>query len=206
MTTLDAAELPELTEPELRAELAQSALRRKANRGQILLDLGQDVAYLPLVLKGQVRVKMFDPDGHELLLYTLGTDETCLMTLQAVLHTHRSLVKAQADNAAEVLLVPVAKVKQWQFKYKSWAQYICNLYGLRFNQMVDTVRALAFSNLAERLWRTLQTRAIDNVVTATHQHLADELGTAREVVSRLLKSWEGQGKVALGRGRITLLQ
>jgi CRP/FNR family transcriptional regulator len=149
-----------------------------------------------------------DENGNELLLYFIETGESCIMSFLGGIHHEKSKVQAIAEEKTEILLVPVEKVLQFIKDYPQWLDYIFKLYHKRFEELLEVVNAVAFTKVDERLMHLLRKKAAlsqNATIQVTHEQLANELGTARAVVSRLLKQSEQAGLLKLGRNRIMLM-
>ena len=150
-----------------------------------------------------------DDEGREILLYYIKSGESCIMSFLGGIHQDTSKVRAVAEDETEILFVPVDKVITLIREHDDWLDFIFRLYHKRFEELLEVVNAVAFKKIDERLILLLQKKAElskSKTITVTHEQLANELGTARVVVSRLLKQLEVDGRVELGRNKITLLQ
>ena len=155
-----------------------------------------------------MKVIRTEEDGREILLYYIKAGESCIMSFLGGLHNETSKVKAEIEEDAEILFLPMDKVSLFIKEYPEWLDYIFRLYHKRFEELLDIVNAIAFKKVDERLLKLLRTKAELNqtkIILTTHEQLANELGTARVVVSRLLKQLEENGVVILGRNKIELL-
>ncbi len=193
---------------ELVARLAAAGTRKNFVEGDIILNENQHIRAIPIVTSGSIRVLRTDSEGREILLYYIRSGESCIMSLLGGLHHATSKVKAIAEEQTEVLFVPMEKVITMMKDYPEWLEYIFRLYHKRFEELLDVVNAIAFKKMDERILEFIQRRvALTKIQTLniTHEQLANELGTARVVVSRLLKRMEEDGLVQLGRNRITLI-
>ncbi len=162
---------------------------------------------IPVVLSGSMRVMREDEDGREILLYYIKPGESCIMSFLAGIHEDTSKVKLVVEEDSEVLMLPVAKASEWIKIYPEWADFIFKLYHKRFEELLDVINAVAFQKLDDRIVTLLKRKASvygSNEFSITHQQLAEELGTTREVISRLLKQMEKQQLIALSRNKITL--
>ncbi len=194
--------------PELILALISEGRTLSFAQEQEILGPGSEVSLIPLVLKGSIRVLRDDPSGKEILLYYIQPGESCVLSILAGTKAQRSQIRAIAQADTEVWVFPSHCLKLWAQNHASWNQFVLELYTIRFEELVQVVNELAFSRVDERLLDLLQTRAKlagGSLIQATHQQLADELGTAREVVSRLLKKLEQEKRVELGRGKIIWL-
>jgi CRP/FNR family transcriptional regulator len=130
------------------------------------------------------------------------------MSLLGGLHKELSKVRAEVEEDAEIRFLPMEKVSLFIREYPQWLDYIFRLYHKRFEELLDMVNAIAFKKVDERLLTLLRKKkelSGNNMLSITHEQLANELGTARVVVSRLLKQLEDDGTVKLGRNKIVLV-
>ena len=195
--------------PELLSEMQDIAMPKKISETVTLLHPGDSIQGIPLVLSGNIRVIRNDPSGKEILLYHIAPGETCIMSVFACKNDTPSEIWAVADAYTELLFIPSKFVNLWQTQFHDWRDYILTLYHQRFEELIQVVSELAFKRVDERLleWLTTRTKLKETqLIEVTHQQIADELGTAREVVSRLLKQLEQEGEVRLGRGKIEVLR
>ncbi|HLT79926.1 MAG TPA: Crp/Fnr family transcriptional regulator [Cyclobacteriaceae bacterium] len=172
----------------------------------VLIDENDYIRFVPIVLKGAIKVIKLDEDGREMLLYYIAPGESCVMSFLGTNGT--SKVKAVVEEEAEILMLPIQKVNELVRENPQWTQFMFDLYNKRFEELLSVVNAIAFQKVDVRLWDLLKTKVKmlrTNELNMTHQQIADELGTAREVVSRLLKQLERDNKIELGRNRIKIL-
>lgn len=156
----------------------------------------------PFVLAGQVRVARGTPDGRELELYRLGAGEVCVISTGCLFGSSPMAAHAMSVTEARLVMVDRATLLDWT-DVREIRLFMLGVMADRMADLMGLVEAVAFQRLDQRLARALLGRG--RVIHATHQELADELGTAREMVSRLLKRFESQGVLQLGRERIQLL-
>lgn len=179
------------------------------NEGDQLIQIGEYIRRMPLLLSGAIKVLREDRDEGELLLYFLERGDTCAMTLACCMGDKQSEIRAVAENSGSVAMIPVNKMEEWLGKYKSWRNFVFSSYNKRLSEMLNAIDNLAFMNMDERLTNYLLEKSkINNTKTIekTHQEIAYELNTSRVVVSRLLKALENQGKIRLHRNSIVMLQ
>lgn len=196
-------------EKELIAEIEKVAEIRVFNEGDVLIDIGQYMKSMPLLIKGAVKIMREDPDEGELLLYFLEKGDTCAMTMGCCMGDKQSEIRAIAENHSIVVMIPVTKMEVWLGKYKSWRHFVFNSYNNRMAEMLEAIDNMAFLKMDERLLKYLQENAKINrssSINKTHQEIAYELNTSRVVVSRLLKVFENEGKIKLNRNSINLLK
>lgn len=194
--------------PELVQELHQYGIRKSYEAGSVILNENSPIRSIPIVTKGTLKVIRTEEDGKEILLYYIQAGESCIMSFLGGLHNERSKVKAEVEEDAEILFLPMDKVPLLIKSYPQWLDYIFRLYHKRFEELLEIVNAVAFKKVDDRLLTLLQKKqelTENNILNITHEQLANELGTARTVVSRLLKQLEENGTVRLGRNKITML-
>lgn len=195
--------------PALREKLISYGTTKKFNAGDVILNENAYIRSIPIVLSGSIRVMRNDDEGKEILLYYIKSGESCIMSFLGGIHQDTSKVRAVVEDETEILFVPVDKVITLIREHDDWLDFIFRLYHKRFEELLEVVNAVAFKKIDERLILLLQKKvelSKSKTITVTHEQLANELGTARVVVSRLLKQLEVDGRVELGRNKITLLQ
>jgi CRP/FNR family transcriptional regulator len=194
--------------PELREKLYEYSILKTFTAGDVILSEHAHIRAIPIVTSGSIRVIRTDDDGREILLYYIKTGESCIMSFLGGLHHETSKIKAEVEEDAEILFLPIEKVTWLIREYPQWLDYIFQLYHKRFEELLDVINAVAFKKVDERLLLLLKKKAAltgENSFAITHEQLANELGTARVVVSRLLKQLEENQQVLVGRNKITLL-
>lgn len=194
-------------EKELLAEILETGSIKKVSAGNRIIEIGEYVTGMPLLLEGAIKILREDNDGDELLLYFLERGDTCAMTLNCCLGQTKSEIRAVAENDTTFIMIPIAKMEEWTGKYKSWRNFVFESYHNRLSEMLDTIDTIAFLKMDERLMRYLQEKAMVNAndfIQSTHQQIAYDLHTSRVVISRLLKKLENEGKISLQRNQIKL--
>lgn len=195
-------------EEKLIEEIASVSLLRDFNEGDILIDFGDYIKKMPLLLQGAIKILREDFDEGELLLYFIEKGDTCAMTMACCLGETKSEIRAVAETKGKVIMIPVYKMEEWLGKYKSWRNYVFNSYNNRLREMLNAIDNLAFMNMDERLMNYLVDKSKINQtkeIHTTHQEIAYDLHTSRVVVSRLLKALENDGKIKLHRASIELI-
>ncbi|WP_431608895.1 Crp/Fnr family transcriptional regulator [Chryseobacterium sp. 'Rf worker isolate 10'] len=198
-----------LSSPDLVEKLYHYGTTKNYHEGDIILDENASIRSIPIVMKGMLKVIRTEEDGREILLYYIKAGESCIMSFLGGMHNEKSIVKAEIEEDAEILFLPVDKVSLFIKEYPEWLDYIFRLYHKRFEELLDIINAIAFKKVDERLLSLLQKKSElthSETIHTTHEQLANELGTARVVVSRLLKQLEEDGKLKLGRNKIVLLK
>lgn len=196
-------------ETDLINEIAKVATLKDFNEGDILIDFGDYIKKMPLLISGAIKILREDFDAGELLLYFIEKGDTCAMTMACCIGNTKSEIRAVAENNGQVVMIPVHYMEEWLGKYKSWRNYVFNSYNNRLKEMLSAIDNLAFMNMEERLSNYLIEKAKINSsseINNTHQEIAYDLHTSRVVISRLLKALENQGKIKLHRASIELLK
>jgi CRP/FNR family transcriptional regulator len=195
-------------EEKLIDEIAQVSLLRDFNEGDVLIDFGDYIKKMPLLINGAIKILREDFDEGELLLYFIEKGDTCAMTMACCMGETKSEIRAVAETEGQLIMIPVLKMEEWIGKYKSWRNYVFNSYNSRLKEMLNAIDNLAFMNMNDRLLNFLIEKSkINNTneIHNTHQEIAYDLHTSRVVVSRLLKALENEGRIKLHRASIELL-
>lgn len=198
-----------ISSSELMEKLYESGVLKSYKEGDIILDENSSIRSIPIVMKGMMKVIRTEEDGREILLYYIKAGESCIMSFLGGMHNEKSIVKAEVEEDTEILFLPVDKVSLFIKEYPEWLDYIFRLYHKRFEELLDIINAIAFKKVDERLLNLLHKKSEilnSKTIVITHEQLANELGTARVVVSRLLKQLEDSEKLQLGRNKITILK
>jgi CRP/FNR family transcriptional regulator len=196
-------------EPELLQAMNKVARVTKVKAGETILDMGQPVRVIPIVLNGTVKVTRMDEDGRELLLYYINPNESCAMTFTCCMMQHESEIRAVAEEEVELLAIPMRVMDEWISKYPTWKSFVMKTIRNRFSEFIKTIDDLAFKKLDERLISYLKEKSRatkSSLINLSHQQIADELATSRVVISRLLKQLEIEEKLLLYRNQIKLLK
>ncbi|MBP8777937.1 MAG: Crp/Fnr family transcriptional regulator [Bacteroidaceae bacterium] len=197
------------TSLEIRKRLMEYSIVKTFKSGDNILRKGAYIHGIPIIARGSVRVMRTSDDGREILLYYLTSGESCVMSILGGLHNDTSKVKAVAEEDTEIFFIPNDKLASLIRDYPQFLDYIFRLYHKRFEESLDIINEIAFKKMDERLLALLEKKAElyqDRTISITHEQLANELGTARVVISRLLKQLEEYGAVSLGRNKLTLLK
>lgn len=171
--------------------------------GTIVFDEYQPCQGFPLLLSGNIRVIKSAPNGRELQLYRVMPGESCILTSSCLLGNTRYHARGIAEQSLEMVLLPAAVFHALLDKQEAFRGYVFHLFSDRLTDLMQLVSAVAFQKLDQRLANLLISKP--SPIRATHQALADELGSAREIVSRLLKGFAEQGWVLLGREQIDII-
>lgn len=196
-----------LFEEPLINEIEQQAQFNSFPANEVLMRKGQYIRSTMLVLSGLIKVYREDDEGNEFLMYYLKPGEACALSLVCAAKHEVSPIMAKTVVETEVMMVPVDSMSEWMTKYKSWYQFVIETYRNRFDELLLTLDNVAFRSMDERLEFYLK-RAKDaqqtTILNISHQEIAEELNTSREVISRLLKKMEQKGLVGLQRNAIEL--
>lgn len=195
--------------PQLKEELTESCTLQTIPKGTVFLKEGTYIKIIPLLISGLVKVYKEDENGHEILLYYIQPGESCIMSLTASINNEVSKVKGVVVEDSEALFLPADKVESLGRQYPQWNEFVYNLYNARFDELIDFIKLLTFSNknqlLLEYLIKEAKVKGSDELFI-TLQKIANELGSSREVISRLLKKMEQEGVLKLGSGKIELIR
>ena len=195
------------SEPELQAELINNGNIITLNKGDVIVRHGQYIKFLPIVIKGAIRVYQQKED-REILLYYVRAEETCTMSLAAAYFNNKSTSHGVAIEPSEALIFPASLIMEWQLKYPSWNKYVMRMFRSRYDQLIGSFEKVVFEHINVRVMEYLKQKSEiegSGIVYLSHQNLANELGTTRVVVSRILKQFEREMKIELFRGAIKLL-
>jgi CRP/FNR family transcriptional regulator len=197
---------PKIQDTELVQGIIAQGKLESIDEGDYMIDIGSPIRSIPMIVSGSVKVMREDADGHELLLYYLKAGETCAMSLTCCMEGRKSEIRAVAVEPVKMIVLPVAFMDEWM-RFRDWRSFVMNTYARRFEELLETVDSIAFQRMDERLENYLITKAKgtdSKLLTVSHQEVAQDLNTSREVISRLLKQMERHGKLKLGRGKIEL--
>jgi len=190
-------------------EILKVATFKEFKADDYLIEIGDYIKSMPLLLHGAIKILREDENGDELLLYFLERGDTCAMTLTCCMGQAKSRIRAIAETDGSLIMIPIEKMEDWLTKYKTWRNFVFDSYNVRLMEMLEAIDTLAFMNLDERLYKYLTDKAkvIGNTeIHNTHQEIAYEMHTSRVVISRLLKALEIEGKIKLHRNKIEILQ
>lgn len=195
--------------PELQKLIFENSNYKTYSAGETILNENAYIKAIPVVASGAIKVMRTDEEGREVLLYYIKPGESCIMSFLGAMHNDTSKIRAEAEETTEVYFLPIDKMTHFMQEHPDMLEFIFKLYHKRFEELLEVVNAMAFKKVDERLWLLLNKKAEltgSNIILTSHEQLANELATARVVVSRLLKQLEEQGKVKLGRSKLELLE
>lgn len=204
-----AAKFPMLNDPDFIKELSEKGIYKEVEEGTQIMDIGGYIKFMPMMLHGTIKVLREDEEGNEIFLYYLDAGNLCASSLTCCMTDKRSTIRAIAESDCEFLGIPTEVMDEWMQKYKVWRNYVFNAYSTRFEELLNAVDLLAFKKMDERILQYLKTKSEvhkgQSILQISHQQIALDLNTSREVISRILKQMENLGKVKLHRGKIELL-
>jgi CRP/FNR family transcriptional regulator, anaerobic regulatory protein len=197
--------------PQVDAELLQFIVKEATEieipADTTLLKTGNYVQSVPLVISGLIRVSRNEED-KELLLYYIHPGEMCIMSFSACCSNSASLIEAVTLEETILLLIPSIKLREWITHYPSFNFYVYEMFNKRYLDLIDTINQLIFNRMDERIFNYLKEKTLlsgNKNVNITHQQIATDMGTAREVISRLLKKLELENKIRTSRNQVTVL-
>ncbi|MGZ3861921.1 MAG: Crp/Fnr family transcriptional regulator [Bacteroidia bacterium] len=193
---------------ELEKEFGRHAKTTKYKEGAVIMEPGNYIKFIPIVIKGCIRVLRQDSAGHEAFLYHLMPGETCALSLTCCSNAAPSEVKTIAEEDTEIWAIPVQFMEEWQH-FKEWKDFISLTYQVRFNKLLKAIDDISFENMDDRLWKYLIARARakgNHIIHASHDEIAQELNIQRETVTRLLKKLKDLRLIETGRNMIQIMK
>ena len=177
--------------------------------GTIIMKTGQYIRNTVLVVKGKIKIYREDEEGNEFFMYYLLPGQACAISMICASKAKTSQIMAKVEEDAELIMIPLQLMDKWMTEFKSWYEFVIDTYRSRFEEVLIVIDQIAFRGMDERLEFYLQRNAKANDtkhIKASHQEIATDLSTSREVISRLLKKMEQRGLVKLHRSDIELLK
>lgn len=197
------------TAPSIVDKLLSTGLEKLFSNGEIIVNENASTNTISIVKKGCVKVMQTEENGREILLYHIKPGDCCILGFLANLKGKKCTIKAIAEGETEVLFVPITAAKTLNREHPEWVDYIFRVYQKYHVNLLEVVNSVAFKKMDERILASVRQKVEmtqNDTILVTHEQLASELGTARVVVSRLLKQMEAEGFVQLGRNKIKLLE
>jgi CRP/FNR family transcriptional regulator len=194
-------------EPALLSTLEKEAVLKEFKAGESIMRTGQFIKSTALVLEGQIKIYREGPDGGEFLMYYLGPGQACAVSMICAIQARASEITARAEEDTQLLMLPVQLMDLLIKEYKSWYQFVIQTYRSRFDELLAVVDDVAFRNMDQRLEIYLnryRDKTGKTVIELSHQQIAEDLNSSREVISRLLKKMEQRGLLKLNRNKIEL--
>ncbi len=206
-TTTFESLFPSFEKP-LADKLSELGELRTYKEGDQLMRTGQYFRSTMLILDGLVKVYREDEEGNEFFIYYLQPGQACALSMVCATRMQTSQIMAKAVKDTEVLAIPLQYMDEWMTHYKSWYHFVLETYRSRFEELLVTLDHVAFRAMDERLEFYLkrnQETIQSDIIEISHQQIADELNSSREVISRLLKKMEQLGKIKLHRNSIEIV-
>lgn len=197
---------PTILDTDLINGIKEHAIYREVDEGDLLMDIGTVINTIPMIVSGSVKVMREDEEGRELLLYYVRSGETCAMSLTCCMAFKRSEIRAVAQEKVTMLAIPVEFMDEWM-RFRDWRSFVMNTYRMRFEELLEALDSIAFLRMDERLMKYLTDKSNTmntDEIHMSHQEIAVDLNSSREVISRILKQMEHKGLVKLGRNKILL--
>jgi CRP/FNR family transcriptional regulator len=192
--------------PELIRDFTDMAYYANISSGKEIFVEGDEVNGIALIISGVVRVYKVSESGREITLYRFGVGESCVITANAILHQQDFPAIAVVEKDAEAVMIPADSFNQWVRKYDAWRDFVFKLVSQRLANVMEIVEEVAFKRLDNRLAAILLSRAQSgSTIKITHQEIANEVGSSREVISRLLDDFVKREIIKTSRGAIQVL-
>ena len=189
-------------------EIEKNATIKEIKAGEILMRSGQYIKNTVLVISGKIKIYREDEDGGEFFMYYLQPGQACAISMICATKQETSTIMAKVVEDAELIMIPLSLMEKWMATHRTWYEFVIETYRNRFEEVLTVIDNIAFKAMDERLEFYLKRHKEAcncNDVKLSHQEIASELNTSREVISRLLKKMEQRGLVLLHRSHITVL-
>jgi len=182
-------------------EMMKHGVVKEIPAGTIILRDGQTIRSILMVLEGVVKLYQEDGEGDEFFIYHIQPGQACAVSMVCTYAQEKSRVTAKALTDVTMLAIPLEYMDKWLEKYKSWHYFVIRTYRSRYEELLNTVNEIAFKNMDERLefYLKRQVKQLGRHVKLTHQDIATDLNSSREVISRLLKKMEKNGWIIIHR-------
>lgn len=194
--------------PLLIKDIEENATIQNFKEGDILMRTGQYIKNTALVIKGKIKIYREGEDGGEFFMYYLQPGQACAISMICATKSEQSKITAKVVEDAEIIMVPLTLMDKWMMEHKSWYEFVLDTYRNRFEEVLEVVDNIAFRAMDERLQFYLKKQQQScncSDLKLSHQEIANDLNTSREVISRLLKKMEQRGLIKLHRSHIAVL-
>ena len=194
-------------EEDLIQEIAKVGTLKEIPEDFMMIDIGEKIKGVPLMVSGAIKISRENEIGEELLLYYLEEGDSCTLTFAWEMGETKSKIRAVSELPSKLIMVPIQRIQDWESKYPSWRSFLFRSYQIRMDELIDTLDSLAFDGLEKRLMDYMvEKKRVNgkNELLITHQNIALELHSSRVVISRLLKKLEQTGKIQLKRNKIII--
>jgi CRP/FNR family transcriptional regulator len=196
-------------EEELIDEIVRVGYFDKIKSGKLMIDIGENMTHIPLILDGVIKVSRQEKEGEELVLYFLERGDTCAISFVNCINRKKSILRGIVEQDMEAIFLPVEYIDNWLAKFKTWRYFIIDSYHYRLIEMVESIDSLAFMKMNERLMKYLTDKVKitkDVNLEITHQEIANDLNSSRVVITRLIKELHNKGKIVASRNKIRVLE
>lgn len=190
-------------------EIVEVGYFDKLKKGDLLIDIGDYLTHIPLILKGVIKIMRQESSGDELALYYLEPGDTCAISFANCINRKQSIFRGIVEIDIEAVFIPVEVIDNWLAKYQTWRHFIIDSYHFRLLEMVESIDSLAFMKMKERIWKYLSDRvkvSKDFDLEITHQEMAYDLNTSRVVITRIVKILHDEGKIFSTRSKVKLIE
>ena len=194
-------------EDNLRQEICNYGILKKAEPDKIILEIRREIEFIPFIVSGVVKVMRRDGKGNGIFLHYLTSSQTSAIGITFALENKNSEIRLKAENTVSYIAVPAKTVNSWFLKYNSWRSYYQKLNCEQTSFLIEKINDIAFESLEFRLLKYLEQASIvysDNTILRKHFDIARDLKVSREAISRVLKKLEKEGVITLGRNKIIL--
>ncbi len=189
----------------LQTAIDQNAKVQEFKAGDIIIRTGQYIRHTVLVIRGKIKIYREDEDGGEFFMYYLQPGQACAISMICATKSEKSQIMAKVVEDAELLLIPLSLMDKWMMEHRSWYEFVVDTYRTRFEEVLLVIDSIAFRAMDERLEFYLKRQrdvcGCDDI-QISHQEIANDVNTSREVISRLLKKMEQRGLIKLHRSHI----
>ncbi len=191
----------------LREAILKEGTVKILKEGEALVSSGQYIRSAWLVVDGILKISREDEDGKEFLMYYLEPGTACALSLLCAARNEKSAISGKAISEVTAIAIPFPVTESWLTKFRTWHEFVVGTYRKRFEELLVTLDSVAFKSMDERLvfYLKRQQKISGKQLHISHQQIANDLGTAREVISRLLKKLEQGGAISLHRNHIEVL-
>jgi len=207
MTTYSASEIMQifpLFEQSLATFIHEKGESAEFETGEMLMRPGQFFKYAMLIVKGRVKLYREGDEGEEYFMYFLENGDACALSMLCMARNQASSIMAVATEETEVIMIPIQYMDTLMENHPTWYHFVIETYRSRFEELLSVIDQIAFKNMDERIewYLKRQVATLGNDLTLTHQQIASDINSSREVVSRLLKKMEKSGKITMERNII----
>lgn len=193
-------------DPKIENEFQQHSILQKFPRSTFVSMEGDSCNYFPIIKSGIIRVYKISASGQEMTLYRIKRGESCILTISCLLSNNHFPAVASVEEDCEVILIPAKTITEWMGKFDLWNEYVYDYLAKVLINVISLLEDITFKRVDIRIAEYLVKAFLSKgkIIKSTHQEIASDLGTAREVVSRILKDFEKQKLIAVKRGQLII--